>query len=658
MTTSVNPIFIYELLKQKIDWNTKLTPVARISDFVETFNTENNLNVVIGGKNLTKSLIQDCKDKIQASDKLSTLNLDSSVKTVVVNILDVCLLKNGNGSQLQTKMDLIGFDKPINELISGNENEESLFTSTKGIKKQTKYAVVDIGKNQLSPEKREVLGLVLKLLNDEYQKIDKKLQDGELKQQILNEVGMTISSGQKYVDLIDTSLLVNDQKLCDATDSFMNTSMTITNINKFRMLDSGNSFCIDLDVNTFFIQQRVQSITGVPPSPSKMAIPSNESGDRNGKEMMKTGKAPVLESYVAGLLNEVYKDKTKYSVEVMRPNENVILLKIKDNSSKEIIFNKIDITNAVSDGGLCQEEKMDSRIREYVVLQKFCKRGNVVKIQYVSSGSDNTKITNKKIPFAKLEEAKNQKVFQSFLNENYKISNKSAFVVYSSDYASPFGLFGSGIYGAGLYGYPRFGLPYGGIYNTGLYGTGLYGTGLYGGGLYSSPYVYMPPLVTSIVPTAPVVAPVASSPIVSAPILSSNIPYTYSYPMITTSNYTVGSYYSPYTYSSPFQYSYSTPFVFVKSSEKHLMYDENSPDQTVIRVRKQYDNDIPQIASSLGELRKVFSNSKHDFSIEKIDANTIRLDINKKLIKETHYYTIEDGILYHTSGKPDFMLNL
>lgn len=668
--TSINPVFIYELIKQKVDWDPKLTPVQRISDFIETFNTSNDKTIILNGNNIKNGLPAcnlDQINKLTQQDKpisnLDIKNLGDNIKSVVANIKNVCLKANGTSDNLFVQFDLFGFDKKLTDLISDKQSVEALLTDDQlknaTIKKDSKYALVNLGNKTASSSKKDILGLLLTLLQSEYSKVDSKTKDGNLKQQVLNELGLMISDGQKYVELVDVTGAVSDQQLCSQKDTNVNNTMTITNITKYSMLDEGKTFCIDVDIQSYFTQSRIQTINTTNKSNMSSMEPKEQTiQSDNRKEMMDSAKKSVLESYVAGILDQVYKMKDKYKVEILRPNDSTILLKVTDNQTKEIYFNKIDITNAVSDSGACNNEKTDARIREFVTVQKYCKGDNNYKVQFLISGSDHTKITSRKIPFAKLQEAKDQKMFAEYINSLHSVSKrvkvtegqrvsgprpKSALVVLNSPYNAYGGvyggLYGLGLYNSGIYAYPRFG--YGGVYSY-PYSYG---------GVYGSPFVYTSPYVSSIVPTAPIVtSPIVSSPVVSAPIYSSVTPLTYNYPIVSTSNYTVGSYYSPYlgynnvygySYASPFQYTYTAPYTYVKSEEKRIKLDK--------------EDVLPTEASSYNELVDLLKDFQKNVEIKKIGSKVIKVCVEKNFIKETHYYEYDDGRIY-LSDEHDYEL--
>jgi hypothetical protein len=677
--TSINPIFLYEIIKQKLavrdgGW----TPVNKISDFVESFNTSKNTTLILNGKGLTKGSIGECKNGLP-SDKYTNLITGNNIKTIVINLLQPCLVKGPNGTELKLEVDLYGYDKKLLDLVPDGQSEETLLTDDKlaaALTKDKKVATIELGQMTPSDAKKDVISMLTTLLTTEYNKTPANLKDGNLKQQLFNEFGLLITDGQKYVEILDATALVDNQKLCDVSDSEINNVSSITNITKYKMLDEGKTFCVDVDMKSFFYQSKIQTINLLNGKSNANAPTQNKVANGNpmdGKGMLDSGKKVVLESYVAGILDQVYKDKNKYKVEILRPSDTVILIKITDNQTKELIFNKIDITNAVSDSGPCGEQKTDSRIKEYIKLLYSCKGSKFYKLAYNINGVDHTKITDKKISFAKLEESKDQKAFAEYIKilhtpsrlnaSNKNVSNsssngpepKSAYLYVGSPYGYGGvygGLYGLGLYNAGLYGYPRCGalgcgtlgaLGYG--YGYGAYGA--YGYGAYGypygySGVYSLPSVYTPPLATTIVPTAPLITStyvpspvVATPPVVTAPIVSSVTPVTYNYPMVSTSNYTLGSYYSPYlggygySYASPFQYTYVAPYTYVKSEEKRVKIDK--------------DDVLPQEASSLTELTEMIKDLHPQAKFERAGSKMLKIEIEKSLIKDTFYYTYEQG---------------
>lgn len=655
--TSINPIFVYEIIKNKVGWDPKLTPVVRISDFLETFNSSNNKTLILNGSNILKNAIPVCGNNNLPSNYKTNIynselqNIGDNIKTVVSNVKPVCLL---NGKDLIIQIDLFGFNNPL----SDNQNITDLLSNDKlqnAVKKLQKYATINLGKDiNQEPNKKDVLGLLQTLLLSEYNKLDAKNKDGNLKQQVIaNQIGLMISDGQKYIELIDVTNANQDTKLCEMKDMNVNNTMNVTNITKYSMLDDGKTFCVDVEMKTNFAQNRIQTINTT--DKSNMSYGNNNKkqiayGDR--KEMMSSAKSAVLDSYVAGLLDQVYKMKDKYNVEIMRPTDTTILVKVTDKQSKEVFFNKIDITNAVSDSGTCGEEQNTSRIREYISVDRYCKSGNSYKVAFNVTGSEYTNINSLKIPFAKLQESKDAKFFEEYIKSlhsvtkkvNQKFKPRSAIVFLNSPwnyFAGRYGgVYGLGLYGAGLYGYPTIG--YGGAYGY-PYGYG---------GVYGSSFVYTPPLVSSIVPTAPVLSsPLISTPVVAAPYVSSPLvsayssvaPLTYSYPAITTSSYTLGSYYSPYAgygysyaspFGSPYSYTYTTPYTFVKSEEK--------------RVKLDKEDVLPSEASSYNDLVNLLNDFSHKYEIEKLGSKLVKVTVEKNFIRETHYYEFDEGRIYLT----------
>jgi hypothetical protein len=635
--TNINPIFIFELLKQKVDWNTFLTPVRRINDFLETFNALNNKTLLLNGKNIPTS-IPDCKTNVDPKDIFKTLDLTPQTKTVVVNFDDLCLLKNGGQTQIRVGLDLYGFEKKLSDLISSNSSEEALLnqlkTATTNVKK---YATIPLGNVTPSPEKKDILGLLLALVNKEYKQAGST--DGDLKQEIQNEIGLSYSQKQKFVEILDATKVVVDEKLCDAKDSETTNSMVMTNITEYRMLDGGKSFCIDLNQTKFYQQQRVLTINTTDNVKSNSVVQLPIENGKNGKGMMDSGKKTVLESYVAGFLNQVYADKKKWNVEWIRMNDNIILLKVTNNDTKEIIFNKIDITNAISVSEDCPKATSDPVVREYVSIEKFCKGTNQYKVQINIVGSEYTSFVGTTIPFSKLEEVKSMRDFENFRSKMSESLNKPASQTLNDvepkqafyyRYGSPYGgygaygygyggLFGLGTYGAGIYGYPRGGVGLG-------YGLG-YGLGV----------TYVPPVATAIVPTAPVVGGIVASP--------------YTYPAITTSTYTLGSYYAPYNYAYASPYAYS-PYGYGYGSV--IIKSDITPDIHRIKAntdRNFFEFRLPERVSGPQELKSFFQQNYPDgLKIEKISNHLYKIQFDKYFMKEIHYYNSKDGELYHSSN--------
>lgn len=664
MTINLNPVFVYEIMKQKLNWDAKLSPVEKVSDFVETFNISGNRTLVLNGNGLLKNgKISSCgSESINANSPSDLIkNLGSGVKTIMVNLRDVCLSKQ---NMLSAKADIYGFEKGISDLVSDKSTLVSESVLQRANKKDTKTVSVSVG-NDLKGEKKDILNLLKKLIESEYEKVDSKTKDGSLNQKIIGEIGLIISQGQKYVDVIDTTNLIQDSKICDTSDNNINNTMNVTNITKYNMLDDGESFCIDVDIHSFFTQSRIQTIDTTPETALSSCSGESCSGASSsylsevhvasGKEMLESGKAIVIESYVAGLLDQVYKMKDKYKVEIMRPSDTVIMVKITDNQTKEIYFNKIDITNAVSDTS-CGMEKTDSRIREYISVDKYCKKSSSYKVQFLITGSEHTVISSRKIPFAKLQESLDVKQFSEYVKSLHNdtnavahsvgqaspqatssiVSPKRAFLVvgrpwnyYGGVYG---GLYGIGLGSAGIYSYPRVG--FGGVYGY-PYGYS---------GVFGSPFVYIPPLSLSMVPTAPVIAspfvgsafssPLITGPIVSSPFISSVSPFTYNYPMITTSNYSIGSYYSPYLGLSSTLVPYS-----ISSIEKEGEHYQSLIASGFVEI----DGDVlPKEASGFGELSNVLA----EFELEKIGNTKIKVCSKKNFVKNIHYYEFENGRIY------------
>jgi hypothetical protein len=290
------------------------------------------------------------------------------------------------------------------------------------------------------------------------------------------------------------------------------------------------NYCIDFDTNKYYQQNRIITIVTVPID-LKVKHVSNENNttDQEMKpklnELSNEKKKSIVDSYVANYLNSFYNDPKKYKIEWMRMNDGIILMKITQTDSKNVVFHKFDSTLAVMDDTPCPESKTDPKIKEFIRIQEFCKSKDTYKLKYALIGSDQSSFVGFKVSKAKLEEVKSSDELEKF-KQDFGTFDKIS--TYRRTYRSYSGVCGSGNCGLGssLYTYP---------YSYGNYWYGSY---------------YLPPVVSSIVPTAPVIT---------------YTPYTYNYPVIGntygTSLYTLGSYYSPYTYSVP--YSYTVPYTYV-----------------------------------------------------------------------------------------------
>jgi hypothetical protein len=367
---------------------------------------------------------------------------------------------------------------------------------------------------------------------------------------LVGEICVLSSENKKYVEILDTTQLINNPKLCDISDSETTNLISVTTITKVREVDE-NNYCIDFDTNRYYQQSRVLSIVTVPIDLKVKRVSNTMDGEMEGEmngemdgemdqqtdgemdqqtdgeekdkkmsELSSEMKKSIVDSYVANYLNSFYNDPKKYQIEWMRLNDGVILLKVKQEGSKNIVFQKFDSNFAVMEKSECPEYKIDPEIKEYIRIQEYCLKKDTYKLKYALIGSDHSTFTGFKVSKAQLQEVKTAEELENFKNNFGKIDKIST---YRRTYRSYSGVCSSGNCGLGsnLYSYPYY------------YGNYWYGS------------YYLPPVVSSIIPTAPVI---------------NYTPYTYTYPPITTT-YSLGTYYSPYSYYIP--YSYNVPYTYV-----------------------------------------------------------------------------------------------
>jgi hypothetical protein len=537
-------------------------------------------------------------------------------------------------------MNILGSDKKITDLIKPTSNEKEILSAFQDAKTKVKqYGYVNIGK-ELSAEKKDILGLITALLKQTYEKSATK--DGEFQQDVKGEIGIIASEKKKFVEILDMTGVKNNDKLCDVSESQITNIISITNIMNIRSLDNGKNFCVDLQTSRSYQQTRVLGITTTEPVKSKQysiqrvrAAQEDVSGNEMDQNKNKDVEIPdeklknaVLESYIASYLAAVYKEKDKWDFEWMRLSPTSILMKIKSIDGNETIFHKFDATNAMMDTTTeCPEYKIDPRVREFIYFQEFCKKDTLYKVKYGLIGTEHSNIVGLKVAFIKLVEAKNKQELDNFRN-NFGKFDKAYFTTvpyYSSSYA---GLYNLGLYNSGVYSYPY---SFGGV-------TPYYGS------------YYVPPVASYIVPTAPVV---------------STTPYTYTYPpIISTSQYTLGSYYAPYTYSyaTPFTYSYggygypySYYYVKERSEQNYLRLIKTDMDEFDKFRNVKYV--VPAKASNIRELSSHFvDQNMKSVNIEKISNALYKIDFEKNFIKQTHYYSFENDGLYHVSAPSNVKL--
>jgi hypothetical protein len=697
--TTINPELLFEVLKQKINWGTMLTPVRRIGQLVESYNTLTGKTLLIDGSQLVAlNLTNECKDKVDPKDEFKSLDLTPTTKTVVAVLKDVCLVKSGDETLVRVKMDLNGFDKKLMELIPDKGTEKDVLSNLKSANKTiTQYATFSLGKNTLDPQKKDILGLLFALLKQEYEK--SSVKDGELKQTNLNEHSIILSDKQKFIDIVDVTNATSDPKLCDVKDNVTTNAITLVNIKSYRMLDQGKSFCVDLDYHRYYQQQRILTVNTVNPSKSaekekgmdEMDDHDHDHGDMNdkktnekGKEMMDSGKKTVLDSFIANYLSQAYADIKKWNIEWMRIGENIIFLKATNIENKESIFYKFDITYAVSDASKCPEKSSMPSIREFVYLDKFCKKDTQYKLQFNLVGSEVTAMNGMVVPFASLKESKTSKELQDFIDSMNKNNNvKKAY--FASGFFNPYrGLFGVG-YGAG------YGLGCGGY---GL-GCGGYGSvvGYPGFGIGYNAFaptlstVVAPPLSVAVAPTAPLTIAPPLSVAVAPPVVSSYGSYgyasppvvssygygvptlgAYSYPSIVGSTYPsygsvygsaygtgLGSVYSPLSYGLGYGVGY-TPNLTLGSYFNNYSYIVKAPNKesSEVLIRNQFV--APSKVSSLRELDDILSNNTKSVQIEKISNQFYKVEFENNLLFESHIYSFNGDGLYRVKTQEKRLL--
>jgi hypothetical protein len=640
--TSIDPLYIFEILKQKVDWGTLLSPVNKFHDLLESFNTTEDQSIILNAKDLSGSLVE-CKDKIEDKDLFKNLDLGKEIKSILANLSNACIAKKPDGTQeIQIEMNILGSDKKITDLIKPNSTEKEILAAFQDAKtKVKKYGYVNIGK-ELSSEKKDILGLISALLKQSYE--NSATKDGEFKQEVKGEIGVISSENKKFVEILDMTGVKNNPKLCDVSESQITNIISITNITKIRNLDNGKNFCLDLQTSRSYQQNRVLNVTTTQPVKSNKRLSTDtkriqdssnnilfdDKKNNNTSIPEETLKNSVLESYLASYLSAVYKDKDKWSFEWMRLSPTAILMKIKSADGNEIIFHKFDATNATLDTSECPSYKIDPRVREFIYFQEFCKKDTQYKLKYGLIGNENSSIVGIKVAFVKLVEAKNKQELDNF-KQNFGKFDKAYFATV-----------------------PYYSTSFSGLYNLGLYNSGVYSYPYSFAGL--TPYYgsyYVPPVASYIVPTAPVV---------------SYTPYTYTYPPV-TSTYTLGNYYTPYTYSYATPFTYNTPYMYSYTYNTPYTYYVKSeePKENYLRLIKtemdEFDKFrnvkyvVPAKASNIRELTSHFvDQNMKSVNIEKISNSLYKIDFEKNYIKQTHYYSFENDGLYHVSAPSSIKL--
>jgi len=661
--TTINPELLFEILKQKISWGSLLTPVRRIGDFIESFNTNTGNSLIIDGSKLAAlDLTNECKDKVEEKDKFNNLDLTPTTKTVVAVLQDVCLIKQEDDTLVRVKMALSGFDKKLADLIPPNGSDKDILNDLKSAKTNvTKYATFSLGKNKITPEKKDILNLLYALIRQEYSK--SSVKDGDLKQAILNEHSIITSDKQNYIHVMDVTMAnaMADPKLCDITTN----AITFVNIKNYRMLDGGKSFCVDLDYRKYYQQQKTLTINTirpnttpeeipqemkvngkkVSPAPSdkttppsdKTAPPSDKTTppsdkttppkpkddtkkptDETGKEMMDTGKKTVLDSFIANYLSQVYADSKKWNIEWMRSGDNIVYLKASNLQNGESLFYKFDITYAVSDASPCPEKSSVPVIREFLYLEKFCKRNNQYKILYNLVGSEDNAMSGTVVPFATLKETKSSKELKDFvdsLNETDK-TKKVGFYPFSAFPMPPFYNYFRGFYGIGygtgcvgcscaygsVVGYPSYGCGYDYYYPVSSQNSSL----------------LVPKMALSITPTSPVTISGCGKSCSGAPIKTIEYP-----PISASSGYKYSNVYSPYHIKSSNTYS----------GESLIKNKFITPNKT----------------SSLKDLERILNENVKSVNIERISTQLYKVEFEANHIVESHVYAFDMDGVYHVN---------
>jgi len=663
--TTINPELLFEILKQKINWGYLLTPVRRIAPYIESFNTTTGKSLIIDGSKLVGlELTNECKDKTEEKDKFQSMDLTPTTKTVVAVLTDVCLIKQVDDTVVRVKMDLSGFDKSMMDLIPKGGTDKDILTDLKSAPtKVTKYATFSLGKNTITPEKKDILGLLFALIKQEYSK--SSVKDGELKQTILNEHSIITSDKQNYVHVIDATIAnaMADPKLCDITTN----AITFVNINTYRMLDEGKSFCVDLDYRRYYQQQKTLNINLRPPEPTptppapepktqringrakpkvqappppkpsddtkkpdppvpldddeikpKPPTPSDDTKkpDTKGKEMMETGKKTVLDSFIANYLKQVYSDNKKWNVEWMRDGDNIIYLKATNLQNNERVFYKFDISNAVSDTSKCPEKSSVPVIREFLYIEKFCKRNNQYKILYNLVGSEDISMSGNVVPFATLKETKSSKELQDFIESlGEKMKDMTDNTKKVGFYPWPWtqnlfrGLYGIG-YGTGC---PGCGCEYGSVVGYPFYGCGFPFPFPYPGVINSAnSTVVVPKMSLSITPSAPITISGYGKSCGSQ---------SYEYPAISRQNIGYSKVYYPNSIQS------------------------NQPIYSESLVRNNFS--APNKSSSLKELERILNDNSKYVNIERVSSQLYKVQFEANQMIESHIYAFDMDGIYH-----------
>jgi hypothetical protein len=587
----MNPLFIYELLKQKVQWNTYLTPIKKINDYFQTFLSLEQKVVVIDGSILKDTNdIKDCDQKTKPD--FSGIPQSKDIQTILVQVTNICKIRLPKEDQILLALKISEFKDQINKLVK----EESEILNLKGDQESYISVAVPLGGNKIPEDKKEILNLLFTILEKEYEKADHK--DGKLQKQIQNELGLIESEKNNFVQLIDLTNLKNDPALCDASSEDFHNIVILTTIKKFRMVDQGKSFCVDVDLKTYYQQMKQLSVINNSLSPEKVysihRIQSDDQDSKNGSGMMDSGKKIVLESYVASLLSTLYADSTQWKVQWLRIRENLIIIKIVNLQTNHLIFNEISIEEAESSSEVCPKYEIEPVVREFIWVNKYCKKSNETKMSVLITGVEETKIKGLNVTASQLEESKSPKDYEAYRD---LFTRKTKSVYY---YNNPYYSYG------GLYRYN---------YNRGIYGFPFMNNSL------QNSVVYAPPLVTSILPTAPIVNQVLP-------------PYTFNLPMISNNTY-----------------SYVAPYYRILRSDLQVQLAQEDVAQEDVPFEKEDEvkpsTNFPKQVSSMKELAGLLIDQQPSALImEKISNQMYRIQFEKECLAETHFYAFVDKLWY------------
>ena len=144
--TSIDPENLFQLFRQKINWGTLLTPVRKIADNFESFNTASKQTFLLNGMDLSGGNLPECKDI--SGSRFENLTLDSKIKTIFANITQPCLIREKDGTvSVGANLDLFHFDKPLDELVSKTGLDKDILKVLDQAKEKDKqFTKFNIGK--------------------------------------------------------------------------------------------------------------------------------------------------------------------------------------------------------------------------------------------------------------------------------------------------------------------------------------------------------------------------------------------------------------------------------------------------------------------------------------------------------------------------------